>query len=314
MSTVIIVDSACELPTTLERSKAIKLLPINVTLGEKLVRDRYRSSEVLQMVAEGEICAKRYANSDPASAEQIISFLIKDILPSYDYAIVQTVSSVRSEQYALWNQVNGHFTSRYRNYRNSQQQKFSLNVIDSESAYGAQGLLAMETIRLAKKARSKRELIAKLKNFTKHIQSYSAPADLGYLRQRAKQRGDSTVGLVDTMIGKMLKVSPVIYGMRNQIGLSAQPRGHQNAIDLINQHAITALKKGMASPYINVSFGGQLSELEQMESLDELKYVAEQHDCQVFSSVSRLSSLINLGPGNFSLSFACNDPSFVIEG
>jgi fatty acid-binding protein DegV len=209
--------------------------------------------------------------------------------------------------------VNGHFASRYRKYRQPGQHKFSLNVIDSEAAYGAQGLLVMESIRQAKKATSKRALIGQLRDFTQSIQSYSAPADLGYLRLRAKQRGDNTVRLVETMIGKMLKVSPIIYGMRNQIGLSAQPRGHQNAIDMIAGHAMASIKKGMASPYINLSYGGDLEDLEHMESIAELKYVAEQHGCRVYSSVARLSSLINLGPKNFSLSFASNDPDFVID-
>lgn len=313
MSTVIITDSACELPDTLKNSKSVKCLPINIVLGDDQIVDNYTASDALSMIHRGDLSSKVYADSSPANKDQIKEFLIKEILPNYDYAIVQTVSSSRSSQYDYWLEVSGALSSTYKDYRAEGRRNFSLSVVDSGAAYSGQGLLAMETIRLARRAKSKRELIGKIKEFTGEIQSYSAPADLGYLRKRAKQRGDNTIGFIDAVVGRVLKISPVLYGMNNEIGLSAQEKGHDRAINVMLEHGIEAIKKGLKSPYINISYGGDLSDLDKFERFAELKDIAEQYDCKVYTSVSRLSSLINLGPNNFSMALACNDPGFVIK-
>lgn len=313
MSTVIITDSACELPASVENSKSVKLLPINLILGDETVEDSFESKDVLAMLARGEVTTKKYANSDPATKEQMIDFLKSEILPNYDYAIVQTVSSKHSNQYDLWQEVKSSFGPSFRQYRSPERRNFSLTVIDSGAAYSGQGLVALETIRLARKAKTKREFISQMREFTEYVQSYSAPPDVQYLRQRAVQRGDNTVNAIQAMIGKLLKVSPVIFGMRGEIGLSAQARGHDKAVDIILKHAIATIRKGLRSPFVNISYAGPLEELDKINLFHELKKVASQYDVKVFTSVARLPSLINLGPGSFSLSIAGNDPDFLIK-
>lgn len=313
MSTVIITDSACELPASVENSKSVKLLPINMIMGDDTFEDTLVANDVLGMLERGEITEKKYCTSEAATKEQIIEFLKSEIIPHYDYAIVQTVSSQYSNQCELWQEVKSSFGPNIRNYRQSDRPAFSLTIIDSGTAYCGQGLFALEAIRLARKAKTKREFIAQMREFTGYVQSYSAPPDVQFLRQRAIQRGDNTVNFINGLIGKWLKISPVIFGMRGEMGLSSQARGHDNAINIILQHAIDAIRKGLKSPFINISYGGPLSDLDKLALFGELKDVALQYDVKVFTSVARLPSLINLGAKTFSLSLASNDPEFLIK-
>lgn len=313
MSTIIIVDSACELPAAYAHSKAIKVLPINITLGDRELTDPNDSKQLLQWIDAGKLSAKHYANSDAATPEQIKQFLIDEILPHYDTAIVQTVSRSRSNQFDYWAEVNQRFASQFRRYRGEGQKAFTLSLIDSGTGFSGQSLLTLETLRQAKKMGSRRALLDYLKKFTNLIQAYTAPADLGYLRKRAKQRGDSSIGLVDTLVGKALSISPILFGMRNELGLSDSEKGHDKAVARMFNHAKAVIDKGVASPIITVSYTGPLQELEQRDSYQDFCEYAQAHKCKVFASVASLSSTISLGPGNLGLAIAGNDPDFVIS-
>ncbi len=310
MSTAIIVDSACELPNQLTRSRSVKTLPLNIEIGNEAFRDQYQGDQVLEFISNGQLNPKLNASSDAASQSQVVEFLQKEIIPKFKYAIVFTVSSTRSDQFDVWQAVNRNLPSILRGM--NAQHNFSMNIIDTGTAYSGQTLVALECIRLAKQRTSRRELIHDIKMLLPHLQAYSAPADIGYLRRRAVQRGDNTMSLVNTIIGKALKISPVLFGMNNEIGLSTREKGHQKAIDRIIDHAIDAIKIGLKSPVIAVSYAGSLSELEKMPKYTQLRSLAKKYRYSIFPTVSCLSNTINLGPGNFGLALAPKHADFVI--
>lgn len=312
MSTVIIVDSACELPTPYLNSRSIKSLPLSIEMGKEQFDDPGDPDQLLRWVEEGFLNPKHYANSDAAEPEQIQTFLVENILPYYDNAIVQTVSRSRSNQFDNWATVNQAFASQFRKHRPPDSKAFSLSLVDSGTAFSGQALLALETLRLAKHSRSRRELLKELKSFTGYIQAYSAPADLGHLRKRARQRGDNTVGLVDTLVGKALNISPILFGMRNELGLSDSEKGQEKAIARILNHATKIIQTCLASPIITVSYAGPLSDLDQIAEYTAFKRFAEENGCKLVASVASLSDTISLGPGNFGLAIAASDPTFVI--
>jgi DegV family protein with EDD domain len=310
MSTVIIVDSACELPEQLANSRSIKTIPLNIVLGEQPIRDELSGAQTLNFIREGRLNPKVVSSSDAASPEQIEKFLKREIIPRYNYAIVQTVSSKRSDQFEHWQQV---IRKLGQLRQESGKDNFGLTVIDTGTAFSGQALVALETIRLARARLSRRELIHRVKDFIPFLQAYTAPADLGYLRRRAVQRGDSTVSLLNTLIGKALRISPVLFGMNNDLGLSARMKGHENAIGRIIEHAMEAIHRGLQSPLITISYAGPLDELEEQPKFYQLQQLAKEKGCKLFTSTARLSSAINLGPRNFGMALAPKDPDFVIS-
>ncbi|MCW8196405.1 hypothetical protein F6455_16545 [Proteobacteria bacterium 005FR1] len=310
MSTVIIVDSACELPELLANSSSIRTLPINILLGEQPIRDELSGAQTLEYIREGRLNPKLVSSSDAASPDQIAKFLKREIIPRYNYAVVQTVSSKRSDQYEHWQTVIRKL-SQLR--QESGKDTFGMTVIDTGTAFSGQALVALETVRLARGRLSRRELIQRVKDFIPFLQAYTAPADLGYLRRRAVQRGDNTVSLLNTLVGKALRISPVVFGMNNDLGLSARVKGHENATKRIIEHAMEAIHRGLHSPLITVSYAGPLDELEEQPRFYELQQLAKAKGCKLFTSTARLSSAINLGPRNFGLALAPKDPAFVIS-
>lgn len=306
MSTVIIVDSACDLPERIVNSRSVEVLPLNVNFSNQKVREKFTAEERLRMFAQGTVDIKKDVDTSAATREQIVDFLITKILPNYDFAIVQTVASGRSPQYDMWQEVNESFAAEYRKYRKSDK-TFTLRIMDSATVFTGQGLMALHTIHLGQQKVSRRELLERSKDFANYIQAYSAPVDLQYLRERARRKGDRTMGLFTAMLGKALNISPIVYGGQNTTAAVGKVKGHKNAVKQITDHAKRCIDKGLKVPLIEISYAGPLEELHRYESVDELKDYAKERGVKVVTCVATLTSVINMGPGTFSLSVAPED-------
>lgn len=309
MSTAIIVDSACDLPEHLLKSRAIQVIPLNLCMNGRKVSDRFTPAQRLRFMEDGTISLKNEDYSAPSTKEQMIDFLKEKILPSFDFAMVQTVAKARSPQFQLWHEVNMAFQSRYREYRRSDQ-TFILRTADTGTMFTGQGLMALNTIHLAKQKLARRTLLEQSRDFARHIQSYSAPADLLYIRQRGYQKGERSVSYMSALMGKTMSITPILYGGQNQTAAVGKLKGQTNAINRIIEHAINAIHAGLKSPHISIAYGGPLHELDKFERMAELKEVANEHGVEVSTSVATLSTVINMGPKNFSLAVAPNDPDY----
>lgn len=312
MSSVIIVDSACDLPERIINSRSVEVLPLNIKLGNQSVKEKFSADERLRMFDTGAVDMKKEVDTSAATRDQIVDFLVKKILPNYDFAIVQTVASFRSPQYEMWQEVNSSFAAHYREYRKSEN-TFTLRIMDSGTVFTGQGLMALNTIHLGQQGVSRRELLESSKQFADYIQSYAAPVDLKYLRERARRKGDRTIGLFSATLGKALNISPIVYGGQNSTSAVGKVKGHKNAVAKICEHAMRCIDRGLQTPLISIAYAGHLEALKQYESVEELKNYAAKRNVKVVTSVSSLTSTINLGPGTFGLAVAPKDTTFKLK-
>ncbi len=312
MSNVVIVDSACDLPDQILKSKSVAVLPLNVKFSDRECRDNFTAEERLKLINDGVVNINQDDQSAPATRDQIIEFLTKKVLPNYDFAMVQTVARSRSPQFDMWYEVNMSYSAHYRKYRTSKN-TFTLRTTDSGTMFTGQGLMALNAIYLAKNNVAHRKLIDESKQFTHHIQSYSAPADLHYLRERGRQKGDRSISWLSANLGKALNISPIIYGGQNTTESVGKAKGQTNAINKIVDHAMACIDAGVKTPFISIAYAGPLKDLDDIDQLKRLRKKAKEHNVRLATSVSTLSTIINLGPGNFSLAVAPNDANFKIS-
>jgi fatty acid-binding protein DegV len=63
-------------------------------------------------------------------------------------------------------------------------------VIDTQNLFAAQGVMAVEAVRSARRRRRHAEDRARLENLALHTQGFLIPRDLNYMRERTRVRGD----------------------------------------------------------------------------------------------------------------------------
>lgn len=309
VSSVVIVDSACDLPERVVHSGAVEVLPLTLILEGTPVRDVFNAAERLEMLRNGDLDIKRNVDTSPATREQIIQFLVSRVLPQHDFAVAQTVARARSNQYEMWQEVNTTFAASYRKYRKTDR-NFTLRIMDSGTYFTGQGLMALNTIYQSQQGLSHRELLENSKRLANHIHSYSAPVDLKYLRERARKRGDRTISLLNATLGKALNISPVVFGGQNRTEAVGKVKGHENAVARIAQHAMQAIERGLQTPLISIAYAGPLEDLRPYSAVTELREFAQAHGVKVALSVATITSIIHMGPGTFSLALAPADADF----
>lgn len=305
MSVVLVVDSACDLPTTYLKANNIKILPINIKVNGTLYLDDKNEGRLKAFYDKNLLTDKNDAETTPYSSDQILDFILTSLATTYDYVIIQTVGSANSEIYNNTMDASHEVSSKYPEIRKIAKRpgKFGVRVVDTGTAFTGQALFAMYTIDLIRKRISKGQLQIKMRDIKPLIWTYGIPKDVGYVRERASKRGTKSVSAFGAFIGKTLDINPIICLRDNKNYVAAKIRGRQNAIEHLFNYAIESITDGsLIYPYIAVSFAGELSELEAMSGFQRLKSAAKINRVKFSHTVMNLSGGLLFGPDSVVLS------------
>lgn len=312
MSVVVITDSACDLPTDFINKNPIKLLPLNISLNGKKFDDDLNEVARLKIYKSGAIDKEQEAGSIPSTSEQVYDYYMKKIVPNYDFAIGVTVSKERSPNYENWVNAAGLIQRDYHNHRikSGRTGSFGIRIINSGTMFSGQGILAAHTLKLIRDGVGKNRIRREVEEFKSKIRALAVPKDVAYIRNRARQKGDRSISLIASMIGKTLDISPILRGYGDVTEPVAKIRGRSTAIGMLFQYAIDRLKEGVLTPYIIVSIAGDPSELVEYSKFTELKQLAKEKRVDLMTTVMNLSGGINMGPGTISIALASENETF----
>jgi len=312
MSSVVVVDSACDLPASFIERNPVKVLPLNLTLDGVDRVDNLSPGQKIELFQSGALTRGHDAESAPATADQIYQYYLDEVVPNFDFAVGQSVSRTRSPTFDNWLSAQGNIQRDYRAIREKAgvQGHFGMRVINSGTMFAGQGLLAIETVRMFKAKSGKNELRQSAESFKEKILTFAVPKELSYLRERARKKGDKSVSFISAFIGKALDISPILRGSQDVTEPVAKVRGFDNALDKLFSFAIDKIKEGLACPYIVISVADDPGVLLRYESYSDLKDVAKKHGVEVLSAVMSMSGGINLGPGTVSLALATDNHDY----
>src|SRR5699024_5494584 len=156
------------------------------------------------------------------------------------------VWSGRSQTFANASKAAFTVLSRYHEMRDKAGVKgpFSMRVIDSKTLFSGAGVLAAETIRQAENGESHSKIRTRLNSMVDSTVGYLAPSDLTYIRKRAVQRGEKSVGLASYLIANTLDIRPVLMSYREETKAVAKARGFEAAVKSTFQHISSVVQEG----------------------------------------------------------------------
>ncbi|AJQ97708.1 DegV family protein [Gynuella sunshinyii] len=306
MKCVVVVDSSCDLPQDYLQSNPILVLPLNFSIDGKKAVDTLSSVEKIKMYSRELLGRDHNVESIPSSPAQVYTFFMNHVVTQYDFALGQTVTQSRSPNYDNWQQASGQIQTDYHLKRHDAglTTPFSFRVINSGTFFAGQGLLAAYTIERLKQGISKNQIRAVVEDFKQDINAFAVPRDVAYLRERARKKGDSSVGLLASMIGKTLDISPVIRGDSDSTETVAKIRGRDNAVNRLFDYTTRHMQEGLSFPVVCISIADEPATLTMFAGFDTLLEQAKAHGVKVLISVMGMAGGINLGPGSICISFA----------
>jgi len=308
----LVVDSACDLPNAFLKQHDITILPITVKIDDAVQVD-YRDEAATLAFLHAHV-AERGANAQttPFTVEQIRDLFLDRLVIDYDYVFCMTITKTRSPIFENAQQASFAILNEYRPVRSAagNHTPFALRVIDTQTLFCAQGILAVEAVRLRDAGEGAAKIRARLEHLALHTHGYLVPRDLYYIRNRARMKGDRSVSLFSAAIGTALDIKPVLHGSRGETAPVAKIKGFEPAVQKMLDFAARRVEAGLMTPTLTLCYGGELDEMRALPGYAPLREVCAAHNIEVYESVMSLTGMVNVGKGAVVVGFAADPHRF----
>ncbi|MFD0740276.1 DegV family protein [Lysobacter koreensis] len=308
----LVVDSACDLPLEYLQRHEITVLPITVRIGEAVLADHRDEQATLHFLDT--YIAQRGAEAEtmPFTVQQIQDLFLQKLVIDYDYVFCMTITSSRSPIHDNAMQASFAILNDYRPVRAAagHDTPFALRVVDTQNLFGAQGITAVEAVRLRAAGEGAPKIRARLENLALYTQGYLVPRDLYYLRNRARTKGDRSVSLLSAALGSALDIKPVLHCNRGETSPAAKIKGFDLAVQKLFEFTVKRVESGLMTPTVCLSYGGALAEMRSLPGYENLRLACSANNIELFESVMSLTGMVNVGKGALSVGFAAETAKF----
>jgi DegV family protein with EDD domain len=309
----LVVDSACDLPLEYLQRNEVTVLPITVRIGDAVLADHRDEQATLEFLHAHVAERGHEAETMPFTVQQIHDLFLQRLVIDYDYVFCMTITKTRSPIFDNATQASFAILNDYRQVRAAagHDTPFALRVIDTQNLFAAQGVTAVEAVRLRAAGEGAPKIRARLEHLAVHTHGYLVPPDLYYIRNRGRAKGDRSVGLLSAALGSALDIKPVLHCNRGETGPVAKIKGFNPAVQKLFEHVVQRIGHGdLLTPTLCVSYGGDLESLRALPGYDALRHACQVHNIELFESVMSLTGMVNVGKGALVVGFAAEGQKF----
>ncbi|MDO5505374.1 MAG: DegV family protein [Pseudoxanthomonas suwonensis] len=305
-----LVDATCDLPDHYYSSGQVLVMPIGIRIGEQMLTDE-RNAEVTTGFLDSDATGDAsQAETSAFDAEQIRALFLERLVLEYDYVFCLTVTRERSQIHENATQASFGILNDYHSVREAagMTTPFSLRVIDTGSVFAGQGIPVLAGLAMREAGEQPPLIRARVADVANRTHAYAVLPDLYYLRNRARKKGEKSVGLVGAMLGSALDLKPILHANQGQTRPVAKVRGFEAAIGKLFAETARAIREGgLLVPAVNLSYGGPLQRVHDFPGYAELAQACQDNGIELLESLMSLTGIINLGPGALTLAYARAD-------
>ena len=308
----LVVDSACDLPLDYLKQHDVTVLPITVRIGEAVLADHRDEQATLEFLHAHVAERGAEAETMPFTVQQIRDLFLQRLVIDYDYVFCMTITRSRSPIFDNAQQASFAILNDYKSVRAAagNTTPFALRVIDTQNLFSAQGITAVEAVRLRDAGEGAPKIRARLENLALHTQGYLVPRDLYYLRARARKKNDRSVSLLSAALGSALDIKPVLHCNRGETGPVAKIKGFDNAVQRTLAFATQRVRAGLLTPTLCLSYGGELDAMRALPGYEDLRAACASQNVELFESVMSVTGMVNVGKGALVVGFAAEAHKF----
>lgn len=279
MGIKIVTDSTSYIPENIAKELDIKVVSLNVIMGEKSYREVELANEDFyeQMEKLGEI-----PTSSQPSIEEVKS-AFEEIVKNGDVVVGIFISSDMSGTYQTANMIKNMVLEEYKDGE--------IYILDSRSNCMQTGYVAIEAARAEKESLVIEEVIKRANNVIENSRFLFMPETLKYLKKGGR------IGSAAALLGGILKIVPILTVEDGKTTVFNKVRTRKRAINTIVDSVISDIKKkgvlGVTVHHINC-------EKEGMNLKNELQLKLKEEGYEVPVLLESIGPIIGLhvGPGS----------------
>lgn len=302
----ILVDSACDLPGDFIASNDIHVIPVNVEFEDSRFKDERNEEKSIRFYRKYKKHKDASVVSRPPTSDQIRNFVLKNIAPRYDEALIMCISSTRSETYKNALVARDELLEVLRGKHDKQHfQLHTIEVLDTRTVFSGQAILAYcaSNILAVKPDLSMQALIAGCVKMAPNVHTFILLKDLFYAKHHGKLRNERSIGTLAYALGKGLDVKPILHVQDGETSRIGKARGFDKALSRLFAIARNDISGGLMVPSIMLSYAGSLDRLYRKPVYKEFAEFSNNNDVSLFSSIMSTTAGIYVGPGAISMSY-----------
>lgn len=301
-----VVDATCDLPDACLEGHGVRILPHILELGSRTWIDE-RDPEKTMMLYRRFIADRSVeARVNAASTAQIRDIFLQELVLDYDRVLVISAAAELSDMHAHATEASYAILQHYRERRDEAEHagSFALRVLDSHSLGAGEGIVlcrALELLEEGKRGFEKIRLV--LRDELDRVRCLFVPGDPWYLRRRGMDGRGGGIGRGDYLLAEFAGLRPVIELSRGSRRVVARSRSFEAACGFAMDEAREAISRGLGTPALVLSFGGDPRVIRQMTAYQELEAVVVSARLDLHLAVMSAATGTRLGPGAFSVAW-----------
>jgi DegV family protein with EDD domain len=302
----IVVDSTCDLPRKFIDDNQLTVLPATVRIDGHAFVD-LRDASATENYRNGGFGGRGHAAAtEPPTVDAIRELFLGRLVLDYDAVFCLVVASTRSPIFANVTRASFAILGAYRPIRQAagNNSPFLIRVLDTQSLFAGQGVAAIEATRMIAADASPSQIRERLSTLAAQTRAYVLPRDLRYLRARARNKGDRSVGFLGAAFGSALDIKPILRCVRGETGAVARAHGFEQGAGMLFEHAARAVKNGLLVPAVCVSYGGAPAELKALPGYRALADACARHKVRLYPGPMSIAGMADVGTGAASIGYA----------
>jgi fatty acid-binding protein DegV len=301
-----VVDASCDLPDACLERHGVRILPHVLELGSRTWIDE-RDPEQTMMLYRRFIADRSVeARVNAASTAEIRDIFLQELVLDYDRVLVISAAAEFSDMHAHATEASYAILQAYRERRDAADRSgsFALRVLDSRSLGPGEGVVLCRALELLEDGRQGFEKIRlTVRDELDRVRCLLVPGDPWYLRRRGMDGRGKGIGRGEYLLASIAGVRPVVELSRGAQQVVARPRGFAAACSHAMDEARRALARGLGTPALVLSFGGDPRIIRQMDAYQELEAAAVGAQLDMHLAVMGAAAGTRLGPGAFSIAW-----------
>lgn len=301
-----VVDATCDLPDACLERHGVRILPNVLELGGRTWIDERDPDQTMllyrRLIADRSVDGRMNASS----AEEIREIFLQELVLDYDRVLVISAAAELTDVHRQATDASYGILQHYRERRDEAEQagSFALRVLDSRSMLAGEGIVLCRALQLLEEGQLGFEKIRRaVRDELERVRCLVALADPWYLRHRGLDGQGAGLARGAYVRAMLTGRRPVLEVGGAAPRLLGQPGNFEAACALALKEARQAVERGLGTPALVLSFGGDPRLVRQMAAYQELEAAAAGARLDLHLSVMSVSAGSRLGPGALSVAW-----------
>ena len=307
--TLLVVDAACDMPTEWLAQNNIAVLPIKASVDDWELLDTHNEFDTMEFFRKDLAARGASAATTPLSQVETREFIQSNLADNIDYVLQVTIAAGRSKIYMNSLSAMHALTAAHNRVRRGMGNRapFKTWVIDSETGFTGQGVMAFEANRKLNAGMSTPDVAAHLEQLRHQVHAFMVPKDLFYLYKRAREKGDDSLSWLSYNVARALDIKPIVHAHGGITEPVLKVRGHFEALERVMTLARNHVRRGLTAPVVCVSYAGNLEDIRTSTAFRDLRDACKWHKVQLILSTMSMTGGLNVGADAFAIGFACKE-------